>query len=295
MTAGERKTLLTGLAFISPWILGFLIFTVYPVVASFVLAFCDYDVLSPPAFVGLANFQDMGNDVVFTKSLVNTFVFAAMALPLGLAMALALAMLLNQPVKGRSIFRAIFFLPSLVPFVASAMIWIWILNGQFGLLNQALEAIGISKPPQWLADPNWTKPSIVMMSLWGLGNTVVIFLASLQEVPRHLYEAAEIDGAGAWVKFRHITLPMISPVIYFNLMVGIIGALQIFGPAYVMFGNGGPDRSAMFYALYLFQNAFEYRQMGYACAMAWVLFVIILFLTWAAHRSTRNKVHYTGG
>ena len=294
MTRGERRNLWIGLAFISPWIVGFLAFTVYPVAASVYYSFCDYDVLTKPIWVGTLNYRDMLTDRVFWQSLGNTFYFAAFALPLGLIISLLVAVLLNQSVRGRPVFRAIFFLPSLIPVVAASMVWLWILNGSFGLLNQALEWLHI-RGPQWVADPKWTTPSLILMSLWACGNTVVIYLAALQDVPRSLYESAEIDGASAWVKFRHITIPMISPVIYFNLIMGIIGSLQVFAQAYVFFsGGGGPNRSALFYAVYLFQNAFEYRQMGYACAMAWVLFLIILALTWAATRSTRKLIFYAG-
>jgi len=221
-------------------------------------------------------------------------VFNLMALPLGLVSALALALLLNQPVRGRGVFRAVYYLPSLVPAVATAMIWLWILNGRLGLLNAALGAIGIHHPPQWLADPAWTKPSLALMSVWGCGNTVVIYLAALQGVPRSLLEAAMIDGASAWQRLVHVTLPAISPVIYFNLIIGIIGGLQVFVPAFVMWGGGGPDRSVSFYALYLYQNAFEFRQMGYACAMAWILCLLILALTWTASLLSRRLVHYQG-
>ena len=295
MTSLERRNLRVGLLFASPWIIGFLVFTLYPVVASLFFSFCDYDVLSEPVWVGGLNYQDMLADRVFWKSLYNTLFFSAMALPLGMILALLLAILLNQPVRCRGAFRAIFFLPSLVPMVAGAMVWLWILNGKLGLLNQFLGTLGLQHPPQWLSDPIWTKPSLVLMGLWGVGNSVVIYLASLQDVPQSLYEAAEIDGASAWMRLRHVTLPMISPVIYFNLIMGIIGTLQTFASAYVMFNGGGPDRSALFYAVYLYQNAFEYRQMGYACAMAWILFLLILGLTWLATRATRKHVFYAGG
>jgi len=292
MTSGESKRLWTALAFISPWLIGFFVFTAYPLLASLYYAFCDYDVLTKPVWVGLLNFQDMATDRVYWQSLANTLVFAAVSLPLGLILALALALLLNQPVRGRSAYRAIYYLPSLVPAVAGSMIWLWILNGRLGLLNQALAFCGVAHPPQWLADPAWTKPALVLMSVWGCGNTVVIYLAALQGVPRALLEAATIDGASAWRRLIHVTLPSISSVIYFNLIVGIIGSLQVFASAFVMLGGGGPDRSALFYAVYLYQNAFEYRQMGYACAMAWVLFLLILGLTWIATRGTRGLVHY---
>ncbi|MDP6524669.1 MAG: sugar ABC transporter permease [Kiritimatiellia bacterium] len=294
MTRGERQKLFLGLAFISPWIVGFLMFTLYPVVASMFYSFCDYDVLTRPVWIGTLNYSDMFTDSVFWKSLYNTLFFAVIALPLGLITSLLVAVLLNQPVKGRSLFRAIFFLPSLIPVVATSMIWLWILNGNFGLLNHGLKCLGINHPPQWLADPSWTKPSLILMSVWGVGNSIVIYLAALQDVPRSLYESADLDGATAWKKLRYITLPMISPVIYFNLIMGIIGSLQVFAQAYIMLGGGGPNRSALFYAVYLYQNAFEYRQMGYACAMAWVLFLVILFLTWVATKSTRRLIYYAG-
>ena len=294
MTRGERRNLFVGLAFISPWIAGFLVFTLYPVCASLFLSFCDYDVLTSPVWIGTLNYSELVADSIFWKSLYNTLFFAAFSLPLGLVMSLLVAVLLNQSVRGRSTFRAIFFLPSLIPVVASSVLWLWILNGNFGLLNEALRALGISHPPQWLSDPAWTKPSLVLMSLWGVGSSMVIYLAALQDVPRSLYESAELDGAGAWSKFVHITLPLISPVIYFNLIMGIIGSIQVFSQGYIMMPAGGPQRSSLFCAVYLFLNAFEYRQMGYACAMAWVLFLLILLLTWLATRGTRKMIFYTG-
>jgi len=293
MTRGERRALWVGLAFVSPWIVGFLAFMLFPVGASLYFSFCDYDVLQSPVWIGTLNYRDMFTDAVFWKSLYNTLFFAAVTLPLGLVISLLVAVLLNQSVKGRSVFRTVYFLPSLVPVVASAILWWWILNGKFGLLNYILSWVGI-EGPQWLSDEKWTKPSIILMTLWGVGNTMVIYLAALQDVPRTLYESADIDGASAWTKLRHITVPMISPVIYFNLIMGIIGSLQVFAQPYIMLGGGGPNRSALFYAVYLFQNAFQYRQMGYASAMAWVLFLIILLLTWLATRATRRHIYYAG-
>jgi len=293
MTRREWKDFWTGIAFISPWIVGFVVLVLYPVGASIYYSFCDYDVLSRPVWIGTLNYQDMFTDAVFWKSLKNTLYFAAVSLPLGLVLALLVAVLLNQEVKFRSGFRTIYFLPSLVPVVASAMIWLWILNGKFGLLNYGLSFLGI-EGPNWLSDENWTKPSIILMALWGVGGAMVIYLAALQDVPRELYESADIDGASAWTKLRHITIPMISPVIYFNLIMGIIGSLQVFAQPFIMFGGGGTNRSALFYAVYLYQNAFDYNQMGYACAMAWVLFLIILVLTWLATKSTRKHIYYAG-
>jgi multiple sugar transport system permease protein len=293
MTRGEKRSLWIGLGFISPWIVGFLAFTLYPVCASIYYSFCDYDVLSKPVWIGTVNYQDMVTDKAFWKSLYNTLYYAVFSLPLCLVVALLVAVLLNQSVKGRSTFRAIYFLPSLIPVVASSMAWLWILNGNFGVLNYLLHWFGI-QGPQWLTDEAWTKPSLVLMAVWGCGNTIVIYLAALQDVPRSLYESAEIDGANPWVKFRHITVPMISPVIYFNLIMGIIGSLQVFAQAYILLGGGGPNRSALLYTVYLYQNAFDYHQMGYACAMAWILFLAILLLTWAATRSTRRLIYYGG-
>jgi multiple sugar transport system permease protein len=293
MTAGDQKRAFTGLAFVSPWLVGFAALTLYPVCASIYFSFCDYDVLSRPVWVGLLNYQDMISDNVFWLSVRNTLVFNLIALPAGLLASLALALLLNQPVRMKGVFRAIYYLPSLVPAVAGAAVWLWILNGRIGLLNETLMALGIARPPQWLADPAWTKPSLALVSLWGCGNTVVIYLAALQGVPRSLQEAAMIDGASAWRRLIHITLPAISPVIYFNLMIGIIGGLQVFTSAFVMMkSSGGPERSALFYAIYIYQNAFEYRHMGYASAMAWILCLLILTLTWLATRLSRSLVHY---
>jgi len=294
MTRGEWKTLGVGLAFISPWIIGFLVFTLYPILMSVFYSVCDYDVLSTPVYVGSLNYTDMWTDEVYWKALKNTIYFAALSLPLCLVVSLLLAVMLNNKVWFRPAFRTFFYLPSLVPMIATAMIWLWIFNGGFGLLNYGLSFLGI-KGPEWLADQHWTKPAIILTSIWGVGGSMVIYLAALQDVSRELYESAEIDGATPWHKLWHITLPMISPVIYFNLIMGIIGSLQVFGVPYIMFGNGsGPNRSAMFYATYIYENAFRYNQMGYASAMAWILFLIILGLTWVATKASRRHIYYAG-
>jgi len=293
MTQREWRNLGIGLAFISPWIIGFLAFTLYPALASIYYSFCDYDVFSRPVWVGLLNYRDMFTDKVFWKSLYNTLYYTIFSLPLCLVVSLLIAVMLNQQIKARPVFRTVYFLPSLVPMVASAMIWLWILNGKYGILNYLLALLGV-QGPDWLADEKWTKPSLILMSVWGVGGSMVIYLAALQDVPRELYESAVIDGASAWQKFFHITIPMISPVIYFNLIMGIIGALQVFAQPYIMFGGGGPNRSALFYAVYLYQNAFDYYEMGFASAMAWVLFIIIFFLTWVATKTTRRHIYYAG-
>ena len=293
MTRGDCRNIGLGLLFISPWIVGFLAFTLYPVLASVYYSFCDYDVLSAPVWTGTLNYRDMFTDSVFWKSLANTLYFTAYSLPLGLILAFLLAVLLNNQVRLRPLFRTCFFLPSLVPVVAVSMLWLWIFNGSFGLLNYALGLVGI-EGPNWLSDQQWTKPALIMTTLWGVGGSMVIYLAALQDVPRDLYDSADIDGANAWHRLVHITFPMVSPVIYFNLVMGIIGSLQVFAGPYIMFNGSGPNRSALFYATYIYENAFSYNQMGYACAMAWVLFLIILGLTWVATRATRKHIYYGG-
>lgn len=294
-TRAQRRDLYKGLAFISPWLAGFVLLTVYPVAATIYWSFCDYDVLNDPVWIGTLNYRDMLSDGVFWRSLWNTLVFAGLSLPLGLALSLGVAVLLNQRVVGRSVFRTLFFLPAMVPMVAVAMVWLWVFNGEYSLLNYALRQVGITGP-NWLADPLWTKPALVIMAVWQTGGTMVIFLAALQDVPKHLYESAQLDGAGALRRFWHVTVPLISPVIYFNLVIGIIGSLQTFAQPFILFGGeGGPDRSALLYTVYLFQNAFRDFRLGYASAMAWVLFLLIFGLTWLATRATRKHIHYAGG
>ncbi|MGD0650050.1 MAG: sugar ABC transporter permease [Verrucomicrobiia bacterium] len=299
MTTREKHDLRRGLAFCALWFIGFGVFTAYPVVASLYYSFCDYSVLQPPLWSGLDNYRRMATDTVFWISLKNTLVYAALSLPLGMIVSLSLALLLNTEVRGMPVFRTIFYLPSIVPTVAAAMLWLWIFNGQFGILNWALRPIlGLfgAVPPMWFADPAWSKPALVLMSLWGVGNSMVIYLSGLQNVPQELYESAEIDGANWWQRIWHMTLPMISPVIYFNLIMGIIGTLQMFTTVFVMTGtaDGNPARSTLLYALYLFSTAFYDLRMGYASAMAWMLFVLIVALTLLATRLTEKRIHYAG-
>jgi multiple sugar transport system permease protein len=293
MTRGERHNLLKGLGFISPWVIGFAIFGIYPLAASLYYSFCDYDILNEPAYVGTLNYQEMVGDSVFWISVYNTAYFALFSIPLGLVTALMIAVLLNQKVVGRSVFRTVYFLPSIVPLVGVAMIWLWIFNGDLGLINHALSLVGI-QGPGWLTDEQWVKPTLVLSGVWQVGGTIVIFLAALQDVPRSLYESADIDGASPRVQLLHITVPLISPAIYFNLVIGIIGALQEFVRPYVMLNGGGPNRSALFYAVNLYDNAFQFLNMGYACAMAWALFVVIVLLTWGVTVLSRKHVHYGG-
>lgn len=298
----ELRRLLSGLAFTSPWILGMTVFTLYPVAASLFYSFCDYSILKSPVWCGLDNYRQIAGDELFWKSLRNTLFYAALSVPLGTVVSLGLAMLLNQDTRGKSLFRTLFYLPSIVPVVASSMLWLWIFNGQYGLLNSVLGPVlslfGLSAPA-WMVDPNWAKPALVLMSLWGTGNAMVVYLAGLQNVPRELYEAAEMDGAGPWRKFRHVTLPALAPVIYFNVIMGLIGAMQVFTQAYIMSemangnGNGSdgnPARSTLFYTIYLFSTAFYDLRMGYASAMAYILFIIIATLTWLASRLSRDHL-----
>lgn len=281
-----------GLAFLSPWLFGFFVFTLAPIVLSFYYSLCHFTLLKPPMYIGLDNYRELIADEVFWVSLRNSLYYAAMALPAGLFVSLGMAMLLNVKMPGQAVFRTIIFLPSLVPIVASAMLWMWLLNPRLGLVNVLLEKVGIAGPA-WLGDARLAMPSLVFMSLWGVGNAVVIYLAGLQDVPRELYEAAEIDGAGVWGRMWHVTLPMLSPVIFFNLIMSIIGVLQNFDAPYIMTG-GGPARATYFMAMYLRDCAFLYLRMGFASAMAWVMLLIVLALTGIAFWSSKRWVHYQG-
>ncbi len=312
MTRKESQQLGKGLAFLSPWLIGFLVFTLLPVALSLYYSFCDYSLLQSPAYIGTENYRQLAADPIFLKSLKNTLIYALMALPAGLMVSLGLAMLLNQKVPGQAAYRTIIFLPSLVPTVASAMLWLWLFNAKLGLINNLLDqapfswmisalnfVLGILHLPQiatpigWLTDPLYAMPALALMSLWGVGHTVVIYLAGLQDVPGELLESAEIDGAGAWTRMRHVTLPMLSPVIFFNLIMGIIGTLQVFAVPYIM-TQGNPARATYFFTMYLYDNAFRYLKMGYASAMAWIQLLIILALTAFAFWSSKRWVHYQG-
>jgi multiple sugar transport system permease protein len=289
----QLRQSLKGWAFLSPWLIGFCAFTIVPIGLSLYYSFCRYSLLQSPLFVGLENYRLLVRDAVFWKVLWNTALYALMALPIGTVAALSVAMLLNSKIRGMSIYRTIVFLPSLVPQVASAMLWLWMFNAKLGLVNTGLRAVGISDPPGWLTDARWAMPALVLMSLWGIGNTIVIYLAGLQDVPRELYEAAEIDGASQLRKTWHVTLPYISPVIFFNVIMAIIGTLQIFAAPFIV-TQGGPARSTYLYTMYLYDNAFCYLKMGYASAMAWVQLLIVLALTAIAALSSKRWVYYQG-
>jgi len=296
----ERRRLYLGLAFCAPVIAGLLIFTVYPIIASLAYSFCRYSVMNPPQYVGLANYQHLAQDGLFFKSLANTAYYAIVAVPIGIIVALGLALLLNLDVRGQPLYRTFFYVPSIVPLVASSVLWVWLFNPQNGAINALLrpvfESLSLGEPPGWFADPAWSKPAIVLWSLWGIGGSMVIFLAALQDVPRELQEAAEVDGARAWHRIRHITIPFISPQILFVGIMGLIGAFQFFTPAYVMTnGTGGPVDSTLFYSLYLFNVAFADFKMGYACALAWILFILIVGFTVLIFRTSARHVYYAGG
>jgi multiple sugar transport system permease protein len=283
-----------GFLFITPWLFGFLIFTAGPMLTSLYLSLHKYD-LASIQYVGLENYRRLlREDPLFWKALDNTLFYAAFSVPIGICGSLAIALLLNQNVKGLKLFRTCFYLPSLVPSVAGALVWQWVFNADNGILNTVLNMVGITGP-QWLQDERATPWAFVMMSLWGVGGArMVIFLAGLQGIPDSYYEAARLDGASGWQCFRNVTLPMLSPVMFFNVVLGIIGSFQIFTSAYVMTG-GGPNHSSLYYALYLFQNAFEYLKFGKASAMAWILFTILLGLTYIQFRTSKRWVYYEGG
>lgn len=282
-----------GFLFVSPWLVGFLLFTAGPMLTSLWLSLHKYD-LHSMEFVGAENYRRLFvKDPLFWKALQNTVTYALFSVPLGVAGSLVIALLLNQEVRGIRLFRTFFYLPSLVPAVASALLWQWILNTDNGALNLGLGFFGLP-PVQWLQDDRWTLPAFVLMSLWGVGGgRMVIFLAGLQGIPEILYEAARIDGASSWRQFREVTLPLLSPVMFFNLVLGLIGSFQVFTSAYVMTG-GGPNNASLFYALYLFRNAFEYFKLGKASALAWILFAILLLVTLVQFRISRRWVYYEG-
>lgn len=357
LTRVEKQDLRNGLLFISPWIVGFCVFLAYPICMSFYYSLTDFSVLQPPRFIGLTNYQQLAADDVFLTALGNTVLYALVAVPLSTLVALTLAMLLNTGVPGMAVYRTIFFLPSLVPSVAMAILWLLILNGKNGILNfvvnSALQRWGwtllllvtvvllaramvpdapadarqgkrstrklcllagvvagvvlwlvgssgnahvlgssAARLPNWLNDAAWVKPAFVLVGLYGVGNSVVIYLAGLQDVPAHLLEAAELDGATWWHKVRHVTLPMLSPTILFNGIMAIIGTFNFFALPFVMAPGGQPARSAYFLAVNLFENAFIYLRMGYASAMAWILFLIVFGLTMLAMKLSERHVHY---
>ena len=294
LTRGERQSLITGVCFISPWIIGFLAFRVYPFFASLYYSFTFYPILDRPKWVGLDNYINLFDDPRFLTSLYNTSYYALGAVPLATIVGILLAMLLNTKVGGQSFFRTVYFLPSITPVVASAIVWLWMFDPINGVINYLLDVVGI-RGPGWMGSPEWSKPALILMSMWGVGGAVVIYLAALQDVPREMVEAAELDGASGWQKIWSITLPMISPVILFNIITGLIGAFQYFTEAFVMTGGtGSPADSTLMMSIYLYQSAFQYFKIGYASAQAWVLFLIVIAFTVVLFRVSGRLVYYGG-
>ncbi|MCC7355769.1 MAG: sugar ABC transporter permease [Anaerolineae bacterium] len=279
-----------GYLWISPWLFGLLTLTLGPLVASFLLSFTQYDIVNKPIWVGLNNYRLIFKDQDFYQSLKVTFTWALMSLPLHLVLNLAFALLLNLKIRGMYFFRTLFYIPNVLPGVATVMLWMWLLNPSFGLINYLLSSIGI-QGPMWFASPRWALPGLLVMSLWGVGGGAIIYLAGLQNIPPHLYEAAEIDGAGTWHRFWHITLPLLTPTIFFTLVMGMIGVFQVFLTAFVATA-GGPLKATLFYMLYLYTTAFQSFKMGYASALAWILALIIFFFTILVFRSSSLWVHY---
>lgn len=289
-----RREAAAGYLFVSPWIMGFLLLTLGPMIVSLYFSFTRYNIVDPPQWIGTANYVRLFNDPLFWQSLGVTLKFAVMALPSGLVLGFILALLLNQKIPGVNLWRTLYFLPSVLSGVAVTLLWVLLFNPQLGVVNQLLGQIGI-KGPGWLNDPNWAVPSLVIMGLWGVGQNMIIYLAGLQGVPQDLYDAAKVDGANNIHRFRYVTLPMMTPVLFYNLILGLIGTFSYFTQVYVATGGeGGPARSTLFYNLYLYQNAFKYNEMGYASAMAWVLFIVVLALTALIFRSSSVWVYYEG-
>ena len=277
--------------FIGLWLLGFIVFYLGPIVASFFISFTEWTMLRPPTWIGVANYAKLlGADKLFWKALFNTAYYVVFSVPLQVAAGLGLAILLNQKVQALPLFRTFFYIPSLITGVSVAVIWSWLLNPQFGLINHALALVGI-EGPEWLFNTKTAMPAMIMMSLWGVGGGMVIYLAGLQGIPEHLYEAAEIDGAGALGKFRHVTIPMMTPTIFFNLSMGVIGSFQTFAQFFLM-TRGGPANATMTLVLYLYRSAFEYFRMGYASSLAWILFLILVTLTLIQFWGARYWVYY---
>lgn len=289
LTLSQRRNI-TGYLFISPFILGFLLWFLIPALIALYLTVHRWNLISAPQFVGLDNIEHLFNDPLLPQTLKATFTYTIVAVPLGLLISFGLAMLLNNQLPGIGIFRTIFYLPSIIPAVASAALWAWIFNTEFGLMNVLIRSLGGPKVP-WLQSPDWALPALIIMSLWSVGGSMIIFLAGLQGIPDIYYEAAEIDGAGRWKKLRHITLPMMSPVIFFNLIIGFINSFQVFVAGYLI-TDGGPTNATLFLVLYIYRTAFRSLNMGYAATVSWLLFFILMGLSFLVFRYIGNRVYY---
>ena len=283
---------IAGFLFISPWLLHFVLLIAFAMFYSFRISLMETDLLSSEKFVGFANYRNLWNDELFWKSFRVTAYYSFVLVPSGIVLAFAIAMLMNQKVKLVGVWRTLFYLPSVVSGVAVAILWGYVLNPRFGLLNMGLRSVGI-EGPRWLFSETWAVPGFILMGLWGAGGAMLLYLAGLQGIPTTLYEAAEIDGAGSWHRFRHITIPMLTPTIYFNLLINIIGSFQVFTQSYIMTG-GGPNNATLTQVLYLYRKGFQDFQFGYASALAWALFLVILVFTVLVVRSSEGWVHYEG-
>jgi multiple sugar transport system permease protein len=292
-----RRQLGWALAFISPWILGFLFFITYPALASLYYGFTSFSIVKDPRWVGLDNYTKLlTNDPLFYQTIANTLYMVVLGVPVSIVFAFVTALLLDVKVRGLAVYRTIYYLPTVVPPVAATLLWLWIFNPQYGLLNYLLGFIGL-RSPTWFNDPDWSKPALIIMGLWAVGGTTVLYLAALKGVPAEMYEAATLDGAGWWQRTWRITIPLVSPVTLFVVIVGVINAFRIFDTVYIIGGTsnptaGKPQGSLLFYGLYLYANAFTYLKMGYASAMAWVLFLIILAVTVVLIKSSNRWTHY---
>jgi multiple sugar transport system permease protein len=291
----RRREAIEGVLYLSPWIIGFLLFVAGPLFASLYLSFTKYNVLRPAQFIGLQNFVTaLTKDELFLPSIWRSFYYALLSVPLAMVGSLIVAVLLNQKLWATTVWRTFYFLPTLTPLLAVALLWRWMLNPDVGLVNYLLSLVGIDGPG-WLSSTTWAIPSLVLMGLWASigGSRMIIFLAGLQDVPKEVLESAEIDGANAWAKFWHVTLPLISPTIFFNLVLGIIFALRTFDTALIA-TNGGPARATWFISLHIYQNAFVSFDMGYASALSWLFFLILFLLTFLQFRLSGNWVFYAG-
>ncbi|MGW0227962.1 carbohydrate ABC transporter permease [Actinopolymorpha singaporensis] len=293
----SRRPAWAGFAFSSPWIIGLVVFMAGPILVSLYYSFTEFNLFQSPRWVGLKNYATLLEDPKFLGSVFNTAYLAIIGVPLGLAFALLVALALNFPVRGQPLYRAIVYLPAIVPVVTASYLWRWVFNAQYGYLNQVLGRVGLPQP-NWLADPLWTKPAVLIIIWWGIGATAVIYLAALKQVPQQLYEAAAVDGANGWQRFWYVTWPALTPVTLFQLIMGVIAALQIFAPTYLLTqsrgngANGGPGDSLLTYTMHLFHNAFVFLKMGQAAAMAWILFLVIGLLTLLILLTSRRWVHY---
>ncbi len=290
----QMKEAFKGYCFAMPWLIGFFVFTLYPLLSSLYYSFTNYSMSSSWNWIGLTNYRILlTQDSLFWKSVWNTLYYAFFSIPLGLVLGLGIAMLMNQKIKGIRLFRTLFYIPNVISIVATTMLWTWMFQTRYGVINQLLSLIGITGPA-WLNDPTWSKPALIIMNCWNAGSSMVIYLAGLQGIPRTYYEAADIDGASAWRKFRNITIPLLSPTIFLNLITGIIGALQVFAQS-LLLTEGGPDHSTTFYVYSMYEHAFTNRRMGYASAMGWMLLIVTLIITVLVFRFIGSKVYYETG